>query len=58
MTGQLNERSLLAMWIVSVDEWTAEWAIIASNVNRVRVDDWTAEWAIIVSNVYGVSVDD
>ena len=42
----------IALWIhVGVDDWTIEWAIIASNVNSNHVDDWTAEaeWAIIAS---------
>ena len=30
----------IALWInVYVDDWIAEWVIIASNVNSVRVDD-------------------
>ena len=43
---------------VLVDDWTAERAIVASNVNCVHVDDWTAKWAIIASNVNNVHVDD
>ena len=39
------------MWIMSVDDRTAEWVIIASNVNNVHVDDWIDEWVIIASNV-------
>ena len=33
---------------------TAEWVIIASNVNSVCVDDWIDEWVIIASNVNNV----
>ena len=43
---------------VRVDNWTAKWAIIASNVNSVHVDDWTAKWAIIASNVNSAHADD
>ena len=43
---------------VLVDDWTAERAIVASNLNCVHVDDWTAKWAIIASNVNNVHVDD
>ena len=36
------------MWInVHVDDWTAEWAIIASNVNSVRVDAYGQQQGII-----------
>ena len=47
------------MWkvFILVDDWTAEWVIIASYVNSLHVDDWTAEWVIITSNVNSVHVE-
>ena len=43
---------------VDLDDWIAEWAIIASNGISVHVDDWTAKWAIIASNGIRVCLDD
>ena len=43
---------------VCVDDWIAEWVIIAGNVNSVCIDDWIPEWVVIAGNVNSVYVDD
>ena len=41
---------------MSVGDWTAVRAILASSVNSVRAGDWTAVRAILASRIVSVQV--